>query len=137
MSDLLAQSYEECKRLNALHGKTYYLATLLLPAAKRPPVHALYGFARYADEIFDDLASTLTPQEKAVALRTWGDTVLADLRAGKSNDLIGRALVDTVTKYSIPLEYFDAFMVSQPWSWWLASSPSWISIARETSDLTK
>jgi phytoene synthase len=112
MSDLLAQSYEECKRLNALHGKTYYLATLLLPAAKRPPVHALYGFARYADEIVDDLASTLTPEEKAVALRTWGDTVLADLRAGESNDHIGRALVDTVNKYSIPLEYFDAFMVS-------------------------
>jgi phytoene synthase len=112
MSDLLAQSYEECKRLNALHGKTYYLATLLLPAAKRPPVHALYGFARYADEIVDDLASTLTPEEKAVALRTWGDTVLADLRAGESNDLIGRALVDTVNKYSIPLDYFDAFMVS-------------------------
>lgn len=112
MSDLLTQSYEECKRLNALHGKTYYLATLLLPARKRPPVHALYGFARYADEIVDDLASTLTPEEKAIALRTWGDTVLADLRAGKSSDLIGRALVDTVTKYSIPLEYFDAFMVS-------------------------
>ena len=112
MSDLLTQSYEECKRLNALHGKTYYLATLLLPAAKRPPVHALYGFARYADEIVDDLASTLTPEEKAVALRTWGDTVLADLRAGESDDLIGRALVDTVKKYSIPLEYFDAFMVS-------------------------
>jgi len=112
MSDLLKQSYEECKRLNALHGKTYYLATLLLPAAKRPPVHALYGFARYADEIVDDLASTLTPEEKAVALRTWGDSVLADLRAGSSDDLIGRALVDTVRKYSIPLEYFDAFMVS-------------------------
>ncbi len=112
MSDLLQQSYEECKRLNALHGKTYYLATLLLPAAKRPPVHALYGFARYADEIVDDLASTLTPEEKAVALRTWGDSVLADLRAGSSDDLIGRALVDTVKKYSIPLEYFDAFMVS-------------------------
>jgi phytoene synthase len=112
MSDLLEQSYEECKRLNALHGRTYYLATLLLPAAKRPPVHALYGFARYADEIVDDLASTLTPDEKAVALRTWGDSVLADLRAGSSDDLIGRALVDTVRKYSIPLEYFDAFMVS-------------------------
>ncbi|MFM1974937.1 MAG: hypothetical protein RL524_924 [Actinomycetota bacterium] len=112
MSDLLQQSYEECKRLNALHGKTYYLATLLLPAAKRPPVHALYGFARYADEIVDDLASTLTPEEKAVALRTWGDSVLADLRAGSSNDLIGRALVDTVKNYSIPLEYFDAFMIS-------------------------
>jgi phytoene synthase len=112
MSDLLQQSYDECKRLNALHGKTYYLATLLLPSAKRPPVHALYGFARYADEIVDDLASTLSPTEKADALRTWGDTVLADLRKGKSDDLIGRALVDTVNTYSIPLNYFDAFMTS-------------------------
>lgn len=112
MSDLLTQSYEECKRLNALHGKTYYLATLLLPAEKRPPVHALYGFARYADEIVDDLASTLSNEEKAGELRTWGSGVLADLRRGESNDLIGRALVDTVKKYSIPLQYFEAFMKS-------------------------
>ena len=50
----LRASYTECKRLNSLHGKTYYLATLLLPPGKRPFVHALYGFARYADEIVDD-----------------------------------------------------------------------------------
>lgn len=112
MSDLLTQSYEECKRLNALHGKTYYLATLLLPAKKRPPVHALYGFARYADEIVDDLASTLSDEEKAQELRTWGSGVLADLHRGESDDLIGRALVDTVITYSIPLEYFEAFMKS-------------------------
>lgn len=37
--------------INALHGKTYSLATLLPPKAKRPFVHALYGFARYTDEI--------------------------------------------------------------------------------------
>ena len=41
----LRASFTECKRLNSLHGKTYYLATLLLPPAKRPYVHALYGFA--------------------------------------------------------------------------------------------
>ena len=51
----LRASYELCRRINAEHGKTYYLATLLLPAWKRPYVHALYGFARYADEIVDDL----------------------------------------------------------------------------------
>jgi len=64
----LRASYAECKRLNALHGKTYFLATLLLPKAKRPFVHALYGFARYADEIVDDLASELSIEEKAEAL---------------------------------------------------------------------
>ena len=108
----LRASYAECKRLNALHGKTYYLATLLLPPEKRPFVHALYGFARYADEIVDDLASELTDSEKAEHLRTWGQGVLADIRAGRSHDHIGRALVDTVQRFSIPIAYFEAFLHS-------------------------
>ncbi|MCX6418458.1 MAG: phytoene/squalene synthase family protein, partial [Actinobacteria bacterium] len=44
----LRDSYERCRVLNAQYGKTYYLATLLLPPNRRPYVHALYGFARYA-----------------------------------------------------------------------------------------
>lgn len=112
MDAALQASYAECKRLNSLHGKTYYLATLLLPARKRPYVHALYGFARYADEIVDDLASTLSPQEKADALRTWSKGVLADLQAGRSSDHIGRALVDTVQKFQIPHQHFVDFLHS-------------------------
>ena len=108
----LRASYAECKRLNALHGKTYFLATLLLPKAKRPFVHALYGFARYADEIVDDLASTLTVKEKAKELNTWGSKVLLDLKKGKSQDAVGRALIDTVTRFDIPHEYFEAFLHS-------------------------
>lgn len=108
----LRASYAECKRLNALHGKTYYLATLLLPKAKRPFVHALYGFARYADEIVDDLASELSIQEKAQVLASWGDTVLADLKKGSSQDHVGRALIDTVKRFDIPHEYFEAFLHS-------------------------
>lgn len=108
----LRASYEECKRLNALHGKTYYLATLLLPKAKRPFVHALYGFARYADEIVDDLASELSVEEKAEVLSNWGNTVLADLKKGTSQDHVGRALIDTVKRFNIPHEHFEAFLHS-------------------------
>ena len=108
----LRASYAECKRLNALHGKTYFLATLLLPKAKRPFVHALYGFARYADEIVDDLASELSLEEKAQALSTWGDGVLADLKKGTSDDHVGRALIDTVKRFDIPHEHFEAFLHS-------------------------
>jgi phytoene synthase len=108
----LRASYEECKRLNALHGKTYFLATLLLPKAKRPFVHALYGFARYADEIVDDLVSELSVEEKAQALSTWGNTVLADLKKGTSDDHVGRALIDTVKRFDIPHEHFEAFLHS-------------------------
>ena len=108
----LRASYAECKRLNALHGKTYFLATLLLPKAKRPFVHALYGFARYADEIVDDLASELSIEEKAEALSNWGNGVLADLKKGTSDDHVGRALIDTVKRFDIPHEHFEAFLHS-------------------------
>lgn len=108
----LRDSYAECKRLNSLHGKTYYLATLLLPKEKRPHVHALYGFARYADEIVDDLSSTLSQQEKSDALRRWSDQLLNDISNGRSQDHIGRALVDTVQRFNIPIAYFEAFLHS-------------------------
>jgi phytoene synthase len=112
MDQALQESYQECKRLNSLHGKTYYLATLLLPKSKRPYVHALYGFARYADEIVDDLASTLSPQEKADALRSWSSGVLEDLKKGTSTDHIGRALVDTARKFDFPHQHFVDFLHS-------------------------
>ncbi len=108
----LRTSYLECKRLNSLHGKTYYLATLLLPPEKRPFVHALYGFARYADEIVDDLASTLTDDEKANSLNQWGEGVISDIKSGNSDDVIGRALVDTVKRFDIPIQYFQSFLHS-------------------------
>ncbi|MGB4734451.1 MAG: phytoene/squalene synthase family protein [Candidatus Nanopelagicales bacterium] len=109
--DLIA-SYEVCRELNATHGKTYYLATLLLPPGKRPYVHALYGFARYADEIVDDLDSTLSDQEKADWLKTWGEAFLADVQSGESTDSVCRAVVHTVRRWNIPLELFDAFLHS-------------------------
>ncbi len=108
----MAASYERCRELNAQHGKTYYLATLLLPAPKRPFVHALYGFARYADEIVDNLASTLTSAQKADELRTWGAALFVDLRRGRSDDPIRAAVVDTALRWGIPAEHFEAFLHS-------------------------
>jgi phytoene synthase len=108
----LRASYEVCRRLNARHGRTYYLATLLLPAWKRPYVHALYGFARYADEIVDDLGSGLSTHARADQLRVWGEEFLSDARLGRSRDPVCRAVVDTIRRWAIPLEHFEAFLES-------------------------
>jgi phytoene synthase len=108
----LRESYELCRKLNAEHGKTYYLATLLLPPAKRPYVHALYGFARYADEIVDDLASTLTEAEKAQQLNAWGNEFLAKFDSGETDDPVCIAVLDTVRRWNIPREHFEAFLHS-------------------------
>ena len=108
----IRKSYIECKKLNSTHGKTYFLATKFLPPNKRPFVHALYGFARYADEIVDDLSSTLTESEKSQLLTKWGISVLEDIKRGYSEDKIGRALVDTVIRFDLPIDYFEAFLNS-------------------------
>jgi phytoene synthase len=103
-----AADYEVCRRLNARHGRTYYLATLLLPPAKRPSVHALYGFARYADEIVDDTASTLTLGQKQAAL----ETLEREVMSGVGTHPATRALLDTLARWDIPVTYVTAFLTS-------------------------
>ncbi|MCU1658879.1 MAG: Phytoene synthase, partial [Pseudonocardiales bacterium] len=108
----LRASYERCRRLNAEHGKTYYLATLLLPPAKRPYVHALYGFARHVDDIVDDLNPALDAQERAARFTTWSEDFLADLDWGATSDPVSRAVIDTIQRWEIPTGYFADFLDS-------------------------
>jgi len=102
----LREGYRRCRRLNAVHGKSYYLATLLLPPAKRPYVHALYGFARYADDLID-LGGADDEQFSA-----WSRQVLDELDWGESSDPIMRALIDTTSHWNIPAAYFAEFLQS-------------------------
>ncbi len=104
----LATAYETCRELHRRHGRSYYLATRLLPAHKRPAVHALYGFARWCDEIVDDLASTLTPDEKAAELDAFGRAALD----GTSDHDVAVALRDTMQRWDIPTEHVQAFLRS-------------------------
>lgn len=106
----LRHAYSLCRRLNSEHGKTYYLATLLLPAAKRPYVHALYGFARYVDDIVDTFEGT--PDERAAELIRWSDAFLADLEWGSTSDPVARAVLDTIARWNMPHSYFADFLDS-------------------------
>ena len=101
----LAEGYQLCRRLNATHGKTYYLATLLLPPAKRPYVHALYGFARYADDIVDGFGADRTARFEA-----WSAEFLADLELGRSAHPVCRAVIDTIGRWDIEHSYFADFL---------------------------
>lgn len=109
MTPELVASYAACRRLNAAHGRTFYLATHLLERSKRPHVHALYAFARYADEIVDDLDSTLGATERADALLTWS---AAFLEGRVDRDPVLPAVLDTITRFGIPLHLFEAFLTS-------------------------
>ncbi len=107
----LAQSYALCKDFNKRHGTTYYWSTKVLPADKRPHVHALYGFCRYADDIVDDLGPVPVAQRQA-ALAGFGERFFRDLDSGASADPVLMAVVDTVQKFPIDPECFRRFLRS-------------------------
>jgi len=108
----LREAYAQCRALNAAHGRTYFLATRLLPPARRPAVHALYGFARYADEIVDDLDDDRPVAEKAAQL----DALTADMEAALDGTPTAQpvlaALADTARRHDIDRKHFTDFMVS-------------------------
>ena len=98
----------ECRALHAEHGKTYFLATALLPPSKRPWVWALYGFARYADEFVDSLTD---PDPDALV--AWSDGFLASLDGReRPSEPVGRAMLATVRRWDLSLGTVTAFLDS-------------------------
>ncbi|MER6677139.1 phytoene/squalene synthase family protein [Streptomyces sp. NPDC000983] len=106
----LRDAYLRCRALNAAHGKTYFLATRLLPAARRPAVHALYGFARWADDIVDSLDPDAGGTERAGALAALHHQLDTALSQGRGDDPVVLALADTARRYSIDHQHFRDFM---------------------------
>ena len=120
----LRAAYEQCRRLHAAHGRTYYLATLLLPPAKRPYVHALYGFARHADEFVDGAGA------RSDALLGWAEGAVRDLRRGASADPVVLALADTLRRWSIPYEHVEAFLDSMRMDLHIRAYPTYADLGR-------
>ncbi|EHK85318.1 phytoene synthase [Saccharomonospora azurea SZMC 14600] len=105
----LRAAYARCRELNAQHGRTYFLATRLLPAPRRPAVHALYGFARYADDLVDGDVGVREAEAGLAALDAALRPALAD---GHSDEPVLAALADTVERYGIEPDLFTRFLRS-------------------------
>lgn len=111
--DALRGAYQRCRELNAEHGRTFFLATRLLAPAQRPAVHALYGFARRADDVLDGFDDRTTT-ERAAELQGLADALYARLEENRSvgDDPVLDAVVDTARIHDIPWQLFDDFLAS-------------------------
>jgi phytoene synthase len=119
MSPDLVQAYAECRRINARHGRSYYLATALLPPAKRPPIHALYAFARYADDLVDAGDPSAVDAGRAL------DDLEAQLVSGHSRLPIVTAVLDTIQRWDIPVALFGDFFASMRMDLQVTSYATW------------
>ncbi|MGW1738424.1 phytoene/squalene synthase family protein [Nocardia sp. NPDC001965] len=105
----LRRSYTTCRALNAQHGKTFFLATRLLAPDQRPAIHALYGFARRADDILDTGDSATDVTVRAAHL----DTLIHRFRHhDTAADPTLAAVAHTADTYRLPPHLFEAFFDS-------------------------
>ncbi|WP_189171439.1 phytoene/squalene synthase family protein [Pilimelia anulata] len=100
------------------HGRSYYLATRLLPAPRRRHVHALYAFTRHADDLVD-VAGT------AADLRAWG----AAFTAGRpGDDPLLPAVLDTVDRCGQDPADFAAFLASMAMDLHVTAYPTYADL---------
>ncbi len=106
----LEESYARCREIHRDRGRSYYLATSLLPAHKRKHVHALYAFTRRADDMVDSPAEGAgRPQD---ALAGWATALQSGLAGGLITDPVLPAVIDTVRRYGLDRADFDVFLRS-------------------------
>jgi 15-cis-phytoene synthase len=112
----LDAAYANCRDLHRVHGRSYYLATRLLPAWKRRHVHALYGFTRWTDDIVDAGGEAGTPPpgpERARRLEAWASQFYAALEDAQAPaEPVVSAVRHTVAVFGLPRADFDAFFAS-------------------------
>ncbi|NES15723.1 MULTISPECIES: phytoene/squalene synthase family protein [Micromonospora] len=107
----LTAAYDRCRELHRRHGRTYYLATRLLPGWKRRHVHALYGFTRYADEIVDR-TEDLPPAARAARLEEWSARFVAGLHGESVDDPLLPAVLHTIAVFDLDRADFASFLRS-------------------------
>ncbi|MGC1213898.1 MAG: phytoene/squalene synthase family protein [Micromonospora sp.] len=120
----LTAAYARCQELHKRHGRTYYLATRLLPAWKRRHVHALYGFTRYADEIVDR-TEELPPAERAARLDEWSARFLAGLHGEPVDDPLLPAVLHTIAIFDLDRTDFASFLRSMAMDLTVLSYPTY------------
>jgi phytoene synthase len=120
MRDQLTAAYAASRRLNATHGRTFYLATWLLPRWKRRYVHALYGFARYADDIVDRPGPD--PATRLAQLR-------AELQHGGTCAAIV-AVRDTAARWQLEPRLFDDFLDAMQADLTVRAYPTYADLVR-------
>jgi len=99
-NDLLRWAYAYCARITAMHSRSFYIASSLLPVDKREAVRALYTFCRTTDDIVDHPEGDVKER-----LQGWRQRALT--WDPDSRDLVPLAWGDTCTRYAIPKEYAE------------------------------
>jgi squalene synthase HpnC len=92
------------------HYENFPVASWLLPARLRPPIEAIYGFARGADDVADE--GDASAAERLAGLDTYL-RALDDVEAGRTPEARFQPIARAIARYHLPVallrDLIDAF----------------------------
>ena len=100
----LGAAYEYCAARTRRAASNFYWGFRLLTPERRRSLCAVYAFCRAADDIADEPGGTPDPARLLARWRAELDAVYA----GRPRHPIGVALADTVERFAIAREHFEA-----------------------------
>lgn len=98
------EAYRVCGRLARSHYENFTVASWLMPRAMRRHMHAIYAYARYADDFADE-------EHDLGKLDAW-ERELDLAYAGAPRHPVFVALADTVRRFDIPRQPFADLLVA-------------------------
>ncbi|MFC1713327.1 phytoene/squalene synthase family protein [Candidatus Poribacteria bacterium] len=101
--EILEAAYHYCESVTKAHSRTFYLASGLLPPAKRRAARALYAFCRISDDLVDNASG-----DPELELQSWKMRVLAN--NPPLDDQVAMAWADTRRQYRIPTGYAEQLL---------------------------
>jgi phytoene synthase len=100
----LREAYRICERIATTHYENFPVGSRLAPGHLRPFLHAIYAFARTADDFADE--GQLPPEERLRRLQDWGEKL--DLAfQGIASSPVFVALADTIRRRNLPRQLFQ------------------------------
>ncbi len=96
--------FQEARNITKKFAKTFYLASLFLPKEKKFASYAVYAICRLSDETVDNSA----PAGQKENLYELELKISRSYTGKQINEPLLAAFSQTVNKYKIPKEYFDA-----------------------------
>ncbi|MDA0711635.1 MAG: squalene synthase HpnC [bacterium] len=96
----LEEAYAYCEKLTRSHYENFPVGSLLVPRRIRPHVHAIYAFARLADDMADEPG--LNPDERLEQLEVW--EALLDKCRREPTGPVFTALGHTLVSQQLPIQ---------------------------------
>ncbi|WP_153800839.1 phytoene/squalene synthase family protein [Foetidibacter luteolus] len=109
MMQLFSEVCEECSRITTRKYSTSFASSIqLLHKSMRTPIHNIYGFVRFADEIVD----TFHQHNKAELLQEFKTETFKAIERGISLNPILNSFQHTVNHYNISIDLVTSFLQS-------------------------